>query len=297
MFAFLYLPILVMVVFAFNKPSAAAVADLPRDQRLRSSRPTRSATSRSGTGSPPAGSAPVCTTRRTSRRSSPACEIAAGGGDHRHRARACAPRSPSARMKRVLARAVRRARLPDPRRAGDRHRRGVPHLLRAGAQLRARRSRAWASGTILLGQIVFNASLAMLIIRARFVGMGDVLEEAVLRSRAPGRLSTFRQVTLPRLMPAIVAATLLSFTFSFDDYVVPGVHQRHDEHLADRALLGRPLRHHAGRQRPGHDDARRHGRSRWSSPLSSCAAAGRGEAPARSRRAAWMPRWACVRPR
>ena len=33
-------------------------------------------------------------------------------------------------------------------------------------------------GTILLGQIVFNASLAMLIIRARFVGMGDTLEEA-----------------------------------------------------------------------------------------------------------------------
>ena len=32
--------------------------------------------------------------------------------------------------------------------------------------------------TILLGQVVFNASLAMLIIRARFVGMGDTLEEA-----------------------------------------------------------------------------------------------------------------------
>jgi len=32
---------------------------------------------------------------------------------------------------------------------------------------------------------------------------------------------TFRQITVPRLMPAIVAAALLSFTFSFDDYVVP----------------------------------------------------------------------------
>ena len=75
-------------------------------------------------------------------------------------------------------------------------------------------------GTILLGQIVFNASLAMLIIRARFVGMGDTLEEASYDLGA-GRLSTFRQVTLPRLMPAIVAAGLLSFTFSFDDYIVP----------------------------------------------------------------------------
>jgi len=75
-------------------------------------------------------------------------------------------------------------------------------------------------GTILLGQIVFNASLAMLIIRARFVGMGDSLEEASY-DLGSGRLSTFRQVTLPRLMPAIVAAGLLSFTFSFDDYIVP----------------------------------------------------------------------------
>jgi ABC-type spermidine/putrescine transport system permease subunit II len=74
--------------------------------------------------------------------------------------------------------------------------------------------------TILLGQIVFNASLAMLIIRARFVGMGDQLEEAAY-DLGSGPVSTFRQVTLPRLMPAVVAAALLSFTFSFDDYVLP----------------------------------------------------------------------------
>jgi ABC-type spermidine/putrescine transport system permease subunit II len=74
--------------------------------------------------------------------------------------------------------------------------------------------------TILFGQVVFNASLTMLIIRARFVGMGDTLEEAAY-DLGSGRLATFRQITLPRLMPAIVAATLLSFTFSFDDYIVP----------------------------------------------------------------------------
>ena len=74
--------------------------------------------------------------------------------------------------------------------------------------------------TILLGQVVFNASVAMLIIRARFVGMGDTLEEAAY-DLGSGPLATFRQVTLPRLMPAIVAAALLSFTFSFDDYVLP----------------------------------------------------------------------------
>lgn len=76
---------------------------------------------------------------------------------------------------------------------------------------------AW---TVLLGQVVFNASLAMLVIRARFVGMGDSLEEASY-DLGSGRLSTFRQITLPRLMPAIIAAALLSFTFSFDDYVLP----------------------------------------------------------------------------
>ena len=35
------------------------------------------------------------------------------------------------------------------------------------------------------------------------------------------RFSTFRQVTLPRLLPAVIAAGLLSFTFSFDDYIMP----------------------------------------------------------------------------
>jgi ABC-type spermidine/putrescine transport system permease subunit II len=74
--------------------------------------------------------------------------------------------------------------------------------------------------TILIGQVVFNASLAMLIIRARFVGMGDVLEEAAY-DLGSGPLATFRQITLPRLLPGIIAAALLSFTFSFDDYVLP----------------------------------------------------------------------------
>ena len=76
---------------------------------------------------------------------------------------------------------------------------------------------AW---TIFLGQIVFGSSLAMLVIRARFVGMGDSLEEAGY-DLGSGRLATFRQITLPRLFPAILSAALLSFTFSFDDYVLP----------------------------------------------------------------------------
>jgi spermidine/putrescine transport system permease protein/putrescine transport system permease protein len=73
--------------------------------------------------------------------------------------------------------------------------------------------------TILLGHTVFNASLVTLIVRARFVGMGSALEEASFDLGARP-LSTFRQVTLPRLYPAVLAAAMLSFVFSFDDYVL-----------------------------------------------------------------------------
>jgi spermidine/putrescine transport system permease protein/putrescine transport system permease protein len=73
--------------------------------------------------------------------------------------------------------------------------------------------------TILLGHTVFNASLVTLIVRARFVGMGSTLEEASFDLGA-GPLSTFRQITLPRLYPAVLAAAMLSFVFSFDDYLL-----------------------------------------------------------------------------
>ncbi len=70
-----------------------------------------------------------------------------------------------------------------------------------------------------LAHTVFNASLVLLVVRARFVSMGSTLEEASLDLGASA-LATFRQVTLPRLAPAIVAGAMLSFTFSFDDVVI-----------------------------------------------------------------------------
>jgi spermidine/putrescine transport system permease protein len=72
--------------------------------------------------------------------------------------------------------------------------------------------------TILIAHVVFNASVVALIVRARFVGMGQDLEEASYDLGA-GPISTFRQVTLPRLAPAILAGGLLAFTFSFDDFI------------------------------------------------------------------------------
>ena len=72
--------------------------------------------------------------------------------------------------------------------------------------------------TILIAHVVFNTSVVALVVRARFVSMGQSLEEASFDLGA-GPVSTFRQVTLPRLAPAILAGGLLAFTFSFDDFV------------------------------------------------------------------------------
>lgn len=71
--------------------------------------------------------------------------------------------------------------------------------------------------TILIAHVVFNASVVALVVRARFVGMSQTLEEASYDLGA-GPVSTFRQVTLPRLAPAVLAGGLLAFTFSFDDF-------------------------------------------------------------------------------
>ncbi len=70
-----------------------------------------------------------------------------------------------------------------------------------------------------IAHTVFNASLVLLVVRARFVSMGSSLEEASMDLGASA-LATFRQVTLPRLAPAILAGAMLSFTFSFDDVVI-----------------------------------------------------------------------------
>ena len=73
--------------------------------------------------------------------------------------------------------------------------------------------------TMFLAHCVFNMSLVVLLVRARFISMGDALEEAS-RDLGAGPVATFRQVTLPRIAPAVIAGGLLAFTFSFDDVVI-----------------------------------------------------------------------------
>lgn len=73
--------------------------------------------------------------------------------------------------------------------------------------------------TIIAAHVLFNTSLVLLLVRARLAGMDRSLTDASADLFAtPWR--TFRQITFPQLLPAIVAGFLLSFTFSFDDYVI-----------------------------------------------------------------------------
>jgi spermidine/putrescine transport system permease protein len=72
---------------------------------------------------------------------------------------------------------------------------------------------------VIAAHVLFNLSLVLLLVRARLSGMDRTFVEASADLFAtPWR--TFVQITLPQLMPAIVAGFLLSFTFSFDDYVI-----------------------------------------------------------------------------
>ena len=72
---------------------------------------------------------------------------------------------------------------------------------------------------IVVTHAVFNTSLVTLIVRARLAGMDRSLEEASADLGA-SRWGTFKRVTLPQLFPAVLAGALLAFTFSFDDVIL-----------------------------------------------------------------------------
>ena len=74
-------------------------------------------------------------------------------------------------------------------------------------------------GSIVAAHTLFNMALVVMIVRSRIAGMDRSLLEASADLYATP-WGTFRQVTLPLILPAIIAGFLLSFTFSFDDYVV-----------------------------------------------------------------------------
>ncbi|HEX5173689.1 MAG TPA: ABC transporter permease [Gaiellaceae bacterium] len=73
--------------------------------------------------------------------------------------------------------------------------------------------------TILIAHVMFCVSFAVVTVKARLVGFDRHLEEAAMDLGA-NEWVTFKKVTLPLIAPAILAALLLCFSISIDDFVV-----------------------------------------------------------------------------
>ena len=73
--------------------------------------------------------------------------------------------------------------------------------------------------TLLIAHVMFSISFVVVVVRSRLIGFDRSLEEAAADLGA-GPLATFRTITLPLLGPAILAAALLAFMLSIDDFVI-----------------------------------------------------------------------------
>ncbi len=73
--------------------------------------------------------------------------------------------------------------------------------------------------SVVAAHVLFNLAVVCLLVRARLTGMDRSLIEASEDLYATP-WGTFRQVLLPLLMPSILAGFLLSFTFSFEDFII-----------------------------------------------------------------------------
>ncbi len=73
--------------------------------------------------------------------------------------------------------------------------------------------------TITIAHIMFNISFVVVTVRARIAGFDRALEEAAMDLGAD-EWATFRKVTFPLIFPGILAAGLLAFALSIDDFVI-----------------------------------------------------------------------------
>ena len=73
--------------------------------------------------------------------------------------------------------------------------------------------------TIVIAHVMFNISFVVVTVRARIAGFNRSLEEAAMDLGAD-EWATFRRVTFPLIFPGILAAALLAFALSIDDYVI-----------------------------------------------------------------------------
>ncbi len=73
--------------------------------------------------------------------------------------------------------------------------------------------------TMILSHVTFQIPFVAIVVRSRLVGMDPALEEAAHDLGATS-WQTFWHVTFPLIVPAIVAGAMLAFTLSLDDFVV-----------------------------------------------------------------------------
>ena len=73
--------------------------------------------------------------------------------------------------------------------------------------------------TLLIAHIMFSISFVVVVVRSRLIGFDRSLEEAA-QDLGATPLQTFRYVTLPLLWPGVLAAALLAFALSLDDFVI-----------------------------------------------------------------------------
>ncbi len=101
----------------------------------------------------------------------------------------------------------------------------------------------------MIAHITFSISYVTIVVRARMASIGDEVEEAAMDLGAT-RWNAVRLVLVPALWPAIVAAGLLVFALSFDDFVLSFFTTGEDAAAAAGAdLVGDPLRRLADDQR------------------------------------------------
>ncbi len=73
--------------------------------------------------------------------------------------------------------------------------------------------------TVILAHVAFSIAYVVIVVMARLRTVDARLEEAALDLGA-NEWQAFRFVTLPAILPGVIAAALLAFTVSFDDYVI-----------------------------------------------------------------------------
>ncbi|MED4582929.1 ABC transporter permease [Brevibacillus choshinensis] len=73
--------------------------------------------------------------------------------------------------------------------------------------------------TLIMAHVTFSMPYVMVIISARLAEMGGELEEAA-QDLGATPWGTLRHVTLPLIMPGVVAGFLMSFTLSLDDFII-----------------------------------------------------------------------------